>query len=563
MNDNSFDYIIVGAGLAGLYAAYHAANFGSVALVTKTSLEVSNSYLAQGGIAAVLGNDDSPEFHIEDTIRTGRDLCNHEAVNILINQGRAIVQTLIEMGMPFDLVDGKISFGLEGGHSKRRVLHAGNGSTGKEMVEFLIPFVLKKNNITVFENACVYKLIAGNNSCLGVQCHNLETQNTFSISGGCTIIATGGASAIFARTTNNSWSTGEGIALAYHAGADIESMEFQQFHPTAFFSDNNDPFLISEAVRGEGAFLVNHHGERFLEKHGLNELSPRDVVSMAIFNELKESGKQHVFLKMDHLGEDKIRNRFKMIYEKLLEYNLEITKDWIPVAPAAHYTIGGIKTGLHGETNIKQLYAAGEVASTGVHGANRMASNSLLECLVFAKRAIEHASVIYLPQKHEHQTKELRSNSLYVSEKEHSGTSTTHPKSTKTNFKTPVSGQDQINYDDIRETIGSIMWNDAGIIRDKDSLERALNQLTDIERVVKPTRDGCYPGQVMHIVDVAKMIVMSAFERKESRGCHFRSDYPEKNPQMLGTIIIHKDTCPHLEHLKLISDSSGIVNSDT
>ena len=560
MNDNSFDYIIIGAGLAGLYAALHAASYGSVALITKTSLEISNSYLAQGGIAAVLGHDDAPEFHIDDTVRAGRDLCNHDAVDILINQGRKIVQSLIKMGMPFDLVDGKISFGLEGGHSKRRVLHAGNGTTGKELVEFLIPFILKKSNITVFENTCVYNLMVGDNiddtSCLGVHCVKTDTQLTFSLSGGCTLIATGGASAIYSRTTNNSWSVGEGIALAYHVGAEIESMEFQQFHPTAFYSDHADPFLISEAVRGEGAWLVNHKGDRFLKKHGLDELSPRDVVSMAIFNELKESGEQQVFLKMDHLGADKIRNRFKMIYEKSLEYHIDITKECIPVAPAAHYTIGGIKTGLHGETNIKQLYAAGEVASTGVHGANRMASNSLLECLVFAKRAVEHASANCLFPGYELQAKAIKSSSQNIL-KEQCTATTIHTaesisidsNSINSDSGAPSSSDSQKTYEEIKEVIGRIMWNEAGIIRDEDSLKRALKQLEDIERAVDSALKERYPNQVGYLIDVAKMIVLSALDRKESRGCHYRSDYPDKKPQWLGTTIIRKNSPPRFERL--------------
>ncbi len=538
MSDNNFDFIVVGAGLAGLYAALQAAHHGTVALITKTSLEVSNSYLAQGGIAAVLGEDDSPEFHIEDTIRTGRELCNPEAVDILINQGREVVQSLINKGMPFDLVDGKISFGLEGGHSKRRVLHAGNGSTGKEMVEFLMPFVLNERNIQVFENTSVYQLIITDHSCCGVHCVNTETQNAFSLSGGCTMIATGGASALYSRTTNNSWSVGEGISLAYHAGADIESMEFQQFHPTALYSEDKDPFLISEAVRGEGAWLVDHHGERFLKKVGLEELSPRDVVSMAIFNHLKESEKQCVFLKMDHLGADKIKNRFKTIYEKSLEYHVDITKEWIPVAPAAHYTIGGVKTGLHGETTIKQLYAAGEVASTGVHGANRMASNSLLECLVFAKRAVEHAVSTGSIHKQTH-SKHTGSDHESVESK----AITTGTKN-KNRITEPsmifFNKQSRLRFDEIKDAVGKIMWNDVGIIRDELSLNHALKQFEDMEARLRFDGTDFFHNKARSLIQVAKIIAGSALARKESRGCHFRSDAPDKSHNYLDTVIVRK-----------------------
>ncbi len=541
MNDNSFDFIVVGAGLAGLYAALQAAHHGTVALITKTSLEVSNSYLAQGGIAAVLGEDDSPEFHIDDTIRTGRELCNPEAVDILINQGREVVKSLIDKGMTFDVVDGMISFGLEGGHSKRRVLHAGNGSTGKEMVEFLIPFVLNEYNIQVFENTSVFQLIITDQSCCGVHCVNTETQNAFSLSGGCTMIATGGASALYSRTTNNSWSVGEGISLAYDAGADIESMEFQQFHPTALHSENKDPFLISEAVRGEGAWLVDHHGERFLRKVGLEELSPRDVVSMAIFNHLKESDHQYVFLKMNHLGTDKIKNRFKTIYEKLLEYQVDITREWIPVAPAAHYTIGGVKTGLHGETTVKQLYAAGEVASTGVHGANRMASNSLLECLVFAKRAVEHAVSTgsinkQTPPKHTESDRESVESKVT--------TSTNNKNSMKDPSTVLIHNQYRLRYDEIKEAVGKIMWNDVGIIRDELSLNHALKQFENMEAQLRFDGTDYFQSKARSLIQVAKIIAESALARKESRGCHYRSDIPDKSNDYLGTIIVRNNHPP-------------------
>lgn len=547
MKDKSFDFIIIGAGLAGLHAALAAVKHGTVALITKTSLEVSNTYLAQGGIAAVLGKDDSPDFHTADTMNAGREICRHEAVDVLINQGIDNVQSLIKMGMPFNTAGGRFLFGLEGGHSKRRVLHAGKGATGKELVGFLIPLVLKESKVTVFEKTHVDRLIAENDTCKGVHCMALESDTAFVLSGSCILIATGGASAIYSRTTNNTISVGEGISLAYEIGAEIESMEFLQFHPTAFFSETGKPFLISEAVRGEGAHLINHNGERFLDKAGLNELSPRDVVSEAIFNELKDSGRKHVFLALSHLDSKKIKNRFKTIYINCLEENIDFTKENIPVAPAAHYTIGGIKTGLNGETNIKRLYAAGEVASTGVHGANRMASNSLLECLVFAKRAVEHAALNIL---RDNGAASIPSSPALFPEiskqKQHSAQAHEGPENVA---ETPENIHSQARYDKIKAAVGEIMWDNAGIIRDKASLERALSELEKIEQNLKSGSGEYSRKRIISLVEVAKMIVLSALERKESRGCHFRSDFPEKNPNFLGTIILQKNKPPHFHKL--------------
>lgn len=537
MNDKNFDFIIIGTGLAGLYAALTAAKHGSVALVTNTTLKTSNTYLAQGGIAAVLGEDDSPYFHIADTLKAGREICKKEAVDVLIKQGIECVQSLIEWGMPFDIADGKFLFGLEGGHSKRRVLHAGQGTTGKELIGFLIPLVLNEKRITIFEKTHVDRLISENDTCKGVRCIALESESTFILSGNCTIIATGGASAIYSRTTNNDCSVGEGITLAYDIGAEIESMEFMQFHPTAFFTETNDTFLISEAVRGEGAYLVNHHGERFLKKWGLNELSPRDVVSEAMFHELKESGKQHVFLVLSHLDKDKVKTRFLNIYNNCLENHIDLSREPVPVAPAAHYTIGGIKTGLNGETNIKQLYAAGEVASTGVHGANRMASNSLLECLVFGKRAVDHAVKKHFSSNHaSSQSKRPTQNNIDKKRIANLSNTTRHLHETGI----PLNHLNRDRFNEVKALVGKIMWNEAGIIRNKYSLEHALKQLETAENDFGPWYDEYYQNRIRSLLEVSKMTVLSAIERKESRGCHNRSDYPERDPYFIGTIIIRK-----------------------
>jgi len=357
------DFLVIGSGLAGLYAALYASRFGKVAILTKSTLEESNSYWAQGGIAAAMDPEDSPLFHLDDTIKAGRGLCNREAVEILVREGVERVTDLIALGMKFDLGEKGLELGLEGGHSRRRVLHAGGNSTGKEMVQFLISSVQANPNIFIFENTEVAELISNGERCFGALAFDLNIQKHLVLKAESTILATGGASGIYLRTTNPQTATGDGIALGYRAGAEITDMEFIQFHPTAFYTENGETFLISEAVRGEGAYLLNNSLHRFMpEYHELAELAPRDVVSRAIFNEMKVSGKNYVYLSLKHLNPDFIRKRFSNIYNASLQYGLDITSDLIPVAPAAHYLIGGVKTGLWAETNIKGLFACGEVA---------------------------------------------------------------------------------------------------------------------------------------------------------------------------------------------------------
>lgn len=526
MKNRSFDFVIIGAGLSGLYSAYQAAKYGTVALINKTTIEISNSYLAQGGIAAAVGDDDTAELHIHNTLETGRGLCNTKAVEILVNEGKEIVLSLIKLGMQFDEVDGKVSLGLEGGHSRRRVLHSGGDSTGMKLVEFLLPLARKEKNVMIFENTFAYELICKDEYCAGVKCYNFEEQNTFSVLGKCVIIASGGAAALYSRTTNPLSSVGDGISLAYNAGAEIESMEFLQFHPTALYAKNGSSFLISEAVRGEGAYLVNHQGKRFLQNWNSDELSPRDEVSTAIFRELDISGEKNVFLKLDHIESASIKNRFGTIYREALKYNIDITKDMIPVAPAAHYMIGGIKTNLNGETNVLRLYAAGEVASSGVHGANRLASNSLLECLTFAKRAVEHAA-----------------SQLAVS----------------TDYRFEDAGAFYVNENQntkllaIRKKIGEVLWNNVGIIRSGSSLKYALQEFELMEKDVGNEKEY-HTGRIKNMIELAGMITESALLREESRGCHNRTDFPEEEPRFLKTIVLKKGSEPEFQRLKQYRD---------
>jgi L-aspartate oxidase len=508
INEFHSDFLIIGSGLAGLYAALYASKFGKVALLTKSTLEESNSYWAQGGIAAAIDPEDSPVFHIEDTIKAGRGLCNKEAVEILVREGRERVMDLIALGMKFDLGEKGLELGLEGGHSKRRVLHAGGNSTGKEMVQFLISSVQSNPKICVFENTTISELISDGETCFGALALEEGSGQKRIFISKSTILATGGASGIYLRTTNPTTTTGDGIALAYRAGAEVTDMEFVQFHPTALYTESGGSFLISEAVRGEGAHLLNHSGYRFMpDYHELAELAPRDIVSRAIFGEMRRSGKSYVFLNLKHLSADFIRRRFLNVYNVVLSYGVDITRDLVPVAPAAHYLIGGVKTGLMAETNIKGLFACGEVACTGVHGANRLASNSLLECIVFAKRAVDGARESNIG---DYRVKHLPTLSLHKD----------------TFFK-------------LRNRISQLMTEYVGIVRSGNGLRKALSE---IEKVTdsKDELAGYYKLNLQNVLDVCSLITKSALLRTESRGAHIREDFPKEDPLWEAHIVLKK-----------------------
>ncbi|MFZ6033864.1 MAG: L-aspartate oxidase [Melioribacter sp.] len=519
---NNYDFIIVGAGLAGLYSALKASEHGKVAILTKTTIEISNSYLAQGGIAAALSEDDSPELHFEDTLKAGAGLCNEKAVEILVNEGIDRVKELISMGMNFDAENGKLSYGLEGGHSRKRVLHAGGDATGKEVVNFILNFIYNNSNITILENALVYKLHIVDGECRGVFAYNHLDKKNFYLGGRSIILATGGFSAAYSFSTNPHTSTGEGINLAFEAGAEIESMEFVQFHPTSFYTGSEETFLISEAVRGEGAYIVNHEGIRFLQDVDKSELATRDVVSEAIYEELKRSRKKNVFLVMNHLDPNKIKKRFSHIYNEALKYGIDITKDPVPIAPAAHYTIGGIKTDVNGRTTINRLYAVGETASTGVHGANRLASNSLLECLVFGKRAVDYA---------------------VQNDKE----STDNPPPEIIDFGIDENKSDL--FIDIKNRIAELLWNNAGILRSRAILNSALKEISKIGNEYDSDPREYYNSRIAGLLNIAGMIVNAALLREESRGCHRRSDFPNPNDKFKVTIVHKKASEPELRKL--------------
>ncbi|MFV0589783.1 MAG: L-aspartate oxidase [Draconibacterium sp.] len=497
-----FDTVVIGSGLAGLSAAYHSSEYGRVAIVTKSQLDTSNSYYAQGGIAAAISKDDTPEKHLHDTLVTGRGLCDHDAVEILVNEGRDRVLELIDLGMKFDREGKDFVLGLEGGHSKRRILHAGGDATGKEVTSFKLGLVKAKNNIESFEYVTAIRLLINNKGIQGLHAYDFKTGNNIVFKSKAVIMATGGMSRIFARSTNPHTATGDGIALAYEAGAKIADIEFIQFHPSALYVPDQEAYLISEAVRGEGAWLLNNKGERFMKDiHPLAELAPRDVVAYSIFRQIQKSEDKFIYLSLKHLDKEKIRKRFHNIKQHLKGFGFDITEDLLPIAPAAHYMVGGVRTNLDAETNIPGLFVCGELASTGVMGANRLASNSLLECLVFGKRASEKASKIKtLPGDIE------LPEPVYID---------------KTN---------ETIFLDYRNKLAKIMSDNLGIVRNKTSLEDALIQLNEIAEQFKDHTNEYNLLKIQNETAICRLVARAALKREESRGGHIREDFQSENP---------------------------------
>jgi L-aspartate oxidase len=508
-----FDTIVIGSGLAGLTAAYHAARFGSVAVITKSQLDISNSYYAQGGIASVMSKNDSYDLHIHDTLVAGRGLCDHDAVEILVREGQARVQELIELGMKFDQENGHFVLGLEGGHSKRRILHAGGDATGKAITCFMLKKVIEQPSIQSFEYTTAVKLLIAEGRCCGVQAIDFVSGENIIFTSKATMIATGGLSRVYDRSTNPHTATGDGIAMAYEAGAEIADVEFIQFHPSALYIPGQDAFLISEAVRGEGAWLLNHQGERFMKDiHPLAELAPRDIVAFSIYKQLQKHNCDYLFLSLSHLDAKKIKTRFSNIYKKLLEFNYDLTKDLIPIAPAAHYMVGGIRTDLDGETNIPGLFACGEVASTGVMGANRLASNSLLECLVFGKRASEKAHLQNAPLCPPPEVAPIE-----------------------------VDTQNEAFFLETKNNIAGIMSRNVGIVREKEKRQRTIHYLEEIQKKLPDKIPEYNILKIRHIVNTCLLISRSALIREESRGGHIREDFQKQNPDFRVHIIQQKN----------------------
>ena len=384
-----YDYIIVGSGIAGLYTALMAKDFGSVLILTKGSIEDCNTRHAQGGIAAPIGTNDSPELHFQDTIAAGNGLNDEEAVRILSIEASKRIEDLINFGVPFDTVDGTVALTIEAAHSVPRILHAGGDATGQH-IEITLSERIRHSRIEVLEHCLVTRIFTEGDTVKGIETLDCLTGLVIKYKCRFVILATGGAGRLFKYTTNSDVATGDGNALAYQTGADIIDMEFFQFHPTAVRIPGVHPFLISEAVRGEGGILRDSNNYRFMPDYAEDaDLAPRDVASRSILTQMKKTKSDCVYLDVTHIPQHIFAIRFPQIYRFCLDHGLNITKDYIPVAPAAHYFMGGVKVNIWGETNIHGLFAAGETACTGVHGANRLASNSLLEVIVFSKRIIE------------------------------------------------------------------------------------------------------------------------------------------------------------------------------
>ncbi|KQO14118.1 L-aspartate oxidase [Paenibacillus sp. Leaf72] len=497
------DVIVIGAGIAGLFTALRASDRHSVLMITKKSLLDSNTRYAQGGIAAVISEDDSPAYHSEDTLIAGAGLCSEDAVNVLVHEGPEGVNQLIEMGTQFDLENGEFALTKEGAHSQRRILHANGDATGYEIVRALSEKALSKPGIEVWDDHFVIDLVTNDGECVGAVVQKPDGSRLL-VRGKATILCSGGAGQLYRYTTNPEVATGDGIAMAYRAGAYIQDVEFVQFHPTSLCYPGAPRFLISEAVRGEGAVLRNTRGERFMERyHPQLELAPRDVVARAIISEMEATKSTFVYLDVTHESPDMVKYRFPNIYEFCLRYGLDLTTDWIPVAPAAHYMMGGVKTDLDGETNIKRLFACGEVSSTGVHGANRLASNSLSEAVVFGKRIVE--AIDKLAEHAEIQP--IIESSV--------------PRSS-----VPIQAVVER-----RLKLQKIMVRYAGLQRDAKGLEKGLEELRRQLPIFQAMLTKREEFEFANMLTCALLTAESALQREESRGAHYREDFPERNDQ--------------------------------
>jgi L-aspartate oxidase len=492
------DFIVIGSGVAGLRASIELAQAGArVTVLTKDKASESNTEYAQGGVAVVLSDDDNAELHEEDTLVAGAGLCDEEAVETLVTEGTKYIKQLIEWGTEFDREGGRLIFTQEAAHSRRRILHAHGDSTGKEIVRALIARARAEKSIVLMPFANTESLITADGRCVGVRFLDPILRAPREIFAKSVILCTGGAGQLYQHTTNPPVATGDGMAMAYFAGAEMADMEFVQFHPTALNIENAPRFLLSEAMRGEGGILRNKFGERFMARYDERlELAPRDIVSRSIVAEMRRTGTRSVFLDMTALSEDFLKERFPKIYETCKFYGLNIAEDLLPVSPASHYIMGGVRTDLHGRTTFAGLYAAGEVACTGVHGANRLASNSLLEGLVFGARAGAAAGA---------DNYELRITNYELENKE----------SGIWNLESGIATA-------VRKRVKRVMWERVGILRDEDSLKRALREFEQISAANLSVSSR-------NFVTLARLVATAALWREESRGGHFRTDFPERD----------------------------------
>jgi len=498
-----YDFLVIGSGLAGLFAALTLREHGRVALITKRALEDSNSYFAQGGMAAAVGRGDSPALHRQDTLAAGAGLCDEPAVAILVEEGPQRIKDLMALGVEFDQIDGQIHLAREAAHSTNRILHVDGDATGRGVCARLIEEVKKSPQIDVYENHFVVDLIVTDGRCWGaLALHKGELRAFWAPA---TILAAGGLGQVFAETSNPSIATGDGVALAFRAGAQLMDMEFVQFHPTVLYADGSR-FLISETVRGEGAVLRNHRGEAFMERyHPLGDLAPRDVVARAIWTEMEQGARPHVYL--DATSIEDPRGRFPTIYSRCLELGLKMERDWLPVGPGAHYAMGGVYTDHEGRTTLPGLLACGEAACTGVHGANRLASNSLLEALVFGWRAAEAA------------------------------TKAGPVKTPRPAIPSPPAAFD-------RGQLQRLSWHCVGLERSGESLHKALLELEKLSRKCRGM--DVESLETANMALVVSLMAKAALLREESRGAHYRVDFPKSDPSWRRHIILQRGQDPAL-----------------
>ncbi len=519
-----FDFLVIGSGIAGLSYALQASRFGSVAIITKKEKAESNTNYAQGGIAAVISSLDSFELHARDTFATGVGLCHKDAVEVMVREGPERLKELKDLGVRFTQTHGALDLGREGGHSVNRIVHA-KDLTGKEIEQALLQAVSSATNIKVFENFHAIDLLTEHHAaekliidrqnihCWGAYALNEETGRVETFIAKVTMLTTGGLGQVYLHTTNPPIATGDGVAMAYRAGATVANMEFIQFHPTAMYNSGSPSFLISEAVRGFGAILRTRDGKEFMQEYDSRKsLAPRDIVARAIDTELKKRGEDFVLLDLRQLPVGQVIERFPHIHETCLNrFKLDITKEPIPVVPAAHYSCGGVVTDLQGQTTISGLFSAGEVSMTGVHGANRLASNSLLEALVFSHRAATR-SIEFL-HAYSESIPEIR-------DWDDSGT---------------FNNEEWVLVSHNRREIQQIMWDYVGIVRSNLRLERAFRRLAllqnEVETFYKKTKVTEELLELRNLTLCAMVIVRCAMKRKESRGLHFTTDYPQRDDQ--------------------------------
>lgn len=510
------DIVIVGAGIAGLAFALRLPSDLNVVVITKGALGESNTRYAQGGLAAAIGPDDNPDLHFADTIAAGAGLSDEAAVRTLVDEGPAAVHWLLTHGTVFDEKDDghALALGREAAHNRNRILHAGGDATGAEIERALVRQLRVRTSFNILERTAAIDLVTvPGRSCVGVIVQSEDSVSRTFLTARITVFANGGAGQLWAVSSNPPGATGDGIAMALRAGVAVADLEFTQFHPTVLAANGIEPFLVSEAVRGEGAYLRSPSGERFMTTiHPLAELAPRDVVARAIQVQISDSGMHHVYLDLRHLDADLIRNRFPSISERLGRYGIDLARDLIPVAPAAHYFMGGIVADTAGRTSLDGLLAIGEASCTGVHGANRLASNSLLEGLVFGLRAADVAA-----------------GSLQAGTRER----IEHQPG-----KAPLTASPVAEPGAIRDTVQRTMSRDVAVMRSADSLQEALSELEALNAAGPVIATSIPEAELRNILLLAREVTRSALMREESRGSHFREDFPAPSPQLAGRHLL-------------------------